>query len=591
MLEPEYFNDKADRMIEIYRELEDFIMHDIADRLLKSQSVSGTADRMMWKLQQMGESRAEIMNKLSRITGLSKKELKVLLQDAVMTSWSDDLQTFKKLGIEVTNPLENMAVASVMNAEYIKSQGELENLTRTAMNQSVQDLLQMLDEADMRVASGMQSYSSAICDILDRYAGKGLMIDYPTGTKRTLEAAVRMCVVTSMNQTSAQITNKYITEGRVEYVLVSAHMGARTQKEGFPYLSGHENWQGKVYRIRGSEEGFPNLLEMTGYDIDENGRGRVVNPLGLHGYNCRHSHKPWDKELKNPYTDENGNPKIDMKENSEQYEAQQKQRQMERAIRKTKRELLMKQNEIDGVAEVDVREMLQPEYDKLSYRLKEQNEAYNKFCEENGLQKHSDRLKVTGFKRKQAVKTSARARAYERWDDNKKSSQVGLSSSQGGIDVPEHPRPVLQESIDCSDKKAIEVVLDSFEQKAILEKMETACVITRSGEVYICYGTENRVFPDVDLGEKLLGAIVSHNHPMEYSEFSFSKADFELFNDYHLEVLRGVDVKYKYEFTRNSAKVDEHISIFDLTEEDTAHEESIMRAERAHIGYRRWLNE
>ena len=206
MLEPEYFNDKADRMIEIYRQLEDFIMHDIADRLLKSQSVSGTTDRMMWKLQQMGESRAEIMNKLSQITGLSKKELKALLQDAVMTSWDDDLRTFKKLDIEVTNPLENAAVMSVMNAEYIKSQGELENLTRTAMSQSVQDLIQMLDEADMRVASGLQSYSSAVCDILDRYAGKGLMIDYPTGTKRTLEAAVRMCVVTSMNQTSAQIS-------------------------------------------------------------------------------------------------------------------------------------------------------------------------------------------------------------------------------------------------------------------------------------------------------------------------------------------------------------------------------------------------
>ena len=418
MLEPKYFNDKADRMIEIYRELENFIMQDIANRLLKSQSVSGTADRMIWKLQQMGECRAEIMNKLSQITGLSKRELKVLLQDAVMTSWSDDLQTFKKLGMEVVNPLENVAVMSVMNAEYIKSQGELENLTRTAMNQSAQDLIKMLDEADMRVANGLQSYSSAICDILDRYAGNGLMIDYPTGTRRTLEAAVRMCVVTSMNQTSAQITNQYIVEGGIEYVLVSAHLGARTQQEGLPYLSGHENWQGKVYKIRGSEEGFPNLLEMTGYDIDQNGRGKVVNPLGLHGYNCRHSHKPWDKNLKNPYIDDKGNPKIDIGENREKYEAQQKQRAVERAIRKTKRELLMKQSEIDGVAEIDVKKMLQSEYDKLAYRLKKQNEAYNKFCKENNLQKHSDRLKVAGFKRQQASKTNGRARAYEYWKVN-----------------------------------------------------------------------------------------------------------------------------------------------------------------------------
>ena len=47
----------------------------------------------------------------------------------------------------------------------------------------------------------------------------------------------------------------------------------------------------------------------------------------------------------------------------------------------------------------------------------------------------------------------------------------------------------------------------------------------------------------------------------------------------------------KYEFNRNKMGIDEHKSIFDLTEEDTAHEESIARAERAHIGYRRWQNE
>lgn len=430
MLEPEYFNDKADRILEIYRQLEDFILRDIAGRMLASQSVSGTADRLIWKLQQMGESRTEIMNKLSQLTGLSRRELQSLLQDAVMTSWDDDLSTFNALGIEVANPLENAVVSSIMDAEYRKSQGELENLTRTVMNQANQDLMRMLDEAEVRVASGIQSYSSVICDILDNYAGKGLVIEYPTGTKRTLEAAVRMCVVTSMNQTSAQITNQYIVEGNIEYVLVSAHLGARPQQTGQPYLAGHENWQGKVYKIRGSEPGFPNLLEMTGYDIGNDGKGKVVNPLGLHGYNCRHSHKPWDKTLRNPYVDENGNLKIDAKENRKLYEAQQKQRTMECAIRKTKRELLMKQDEIDMVAEIDVKDILQQEYDRLSYKLRQQNAAYNEFCRENGLQKQSDRLKVAGFKRAQASKTTGRARAYEHWKSKQLQPKTPMEKSK-----------------------------------------------------------------------------------------------------------------------------------------------------------------
>lgn len=441
MLKPEYFNDKADRMIEIYQELEDFIFRDIAERLLKSQSVSGTADRLIWKLDQMGESRAEIMKKLSQLTGLSRRELQALLQDAVMTSWSDDLSAFNMMGIEVVNPLENAVVMSVMDAEYKKCQGELENLTRTTMNQSQNDLARMLDEAEMRVASGVQSYSSAICEILDNYAGKGMMIDYPTGARRSLEAAVRMCVVTSMNQTCAQITNQYIVEGNIEYVLVSAHLGARIQQPGQPYLAGHENWQGKVYRIRGSEPGYPNLLEMTGYDIDENGSGKVVNPLGLHGYNCRHSHKPWDKSLRNPYVDENGKPTIDTEESRKLYENQQKQRAMERSIRKTKRELLMKQKEIDSIAEVDVKEIIQGNYDRLAYKLRQQNAAYNEFCENNGLQKQSDRLKVAGFKRVQASKATGRARAYEHWKEKeyenpiKQESRKSVAKDSSGVKI------------------------------------------------------------------------------------------------------------------------------------------------------------
>lgn len=412
MLKPEYFNDKADRMIELYRQLEDYIFKDIAYRLLKSQSVSGTADRLIWKLEQMGESRAEIMNKLSKLTGLSKRELKELLQDAVITSWNDDLSTFNQMGINIVNPLENQAVMSVMNAEYQKCQGELDNLTRTTMNQAQVDLTRMLDEAEMRVANGVQSYSSAVCEILDNYAKKGMVVEYPTGTYRSLEAAVRCCVVTSMNQTSAQITNQYILEGGIEYVLVSAHLGARIQQPGQPYLAGHENWQGKVYRIRGSEPGYPNLLEMTGYDIGENGAGKVVNPLGLHGYNCRHSHQPWDKALKNPYVDEKGKSTIDTEESRKLYQNQQKQRAMERSIRATKRRLLMKQQEIDLVAETDVKEILQNDYDKLAYKLREQNKAYNEFCTGNDLQKQSDRLKVAGYKREQAAKANGRARAF-----------------------------------------------------------------------------------------------------------------------------------------------------------------------------------
>lgn len=415
MLQPEYFYGKSDRMIELYEQLQMWILKDITRRLLSAGEMTATADRLIWKLKQMGESQAEIEQKLRKLTGLTQKELRSVLQDAVLTSWEDDRATLGQLGIELSNPLKNAAVIRVMDAEFKKSLGELNNLTRTTMKQSQIDLINMLDEADLRVAAGVQSYSAAVCDILDRYAGRGIYVDYPSGTRRTLEAAVRLCVVTSMNQTAAQVTNQYVVEAQTNYVLFSAHLGARVKQKGQPDLAGHDLWQGRVFCIRGSELGYPNLLESTGYDIDPvTGVGTVVNPLGAHGYGCRHSHKVWDKRLRNPYVDENGEMKIDSEENKKRYELQQKQRAMERSLRAWKRKLIEKQEQINNPREdMDIGK-LQQEYDRMAYQLTQKNKAYNDFCKQNDLQPQYDRIKVADFGREQTKQANQGARRYKK---------------------------------------------------------------------------------------------------------------------------------------------------------------------------------
>lgn len=99
----------------------------------------------------------------------------------------------------------------------------------------------------------------------------------------------------------------------------------------------------------------------------------------------------------------------------ERYNLSQKQRAMERSIRKTKRQLLMKQAEIDGIAEVDVKEMLlESEYGKLSDKLLRQNKAYNDFCRENDLQPDYVRTKTVGFGSRQQKQADTLAKAYRK---------------------------------------------------------------------------------------------------------------------------------------------------------------------------------
>lgn len=419
MIYPDYFdnNEIQEKIISLYQQLEDFILHDIANRLLKNSSMTATADRLIWRLQQMGESREEIMRKLQEITRLSRKELRALLQDAVLTSWEDEKPFYNSLGVAVSNPLENAEVVRIMDAQYRKSLGELSNLTRTTMEQSQKDLMNMLSEMDMQIAFGVKSPTTAVCDILDRYAGQGVYVNYPSGTRRTLEAAVRCCITTSAMQMTGQITAQYIGQYGVEYVCTSAHMGARVAQKGQPPLAGHDNWQGRILKIKGSEPGFPNLLESTGYDIVD-GVGKTVDLRGLYGYNCKHSVQPCSKDSPNRWRDKDGNliiggEKVDSEKNRKRYEISQKARAMERAIRETKRQLLMKEAEINGVAETDVKDILQPEYDKLAYKLRTQNKRYNEFCESNGLKKEIDRTKKSGFGRKQAAKANGAATRYQ----------------------------------------------------------------------------------------------------------------------------------------------------------------------------------
>ena len=477
-------------LISYEQELEDWILQDIAMRLLKAEAMAGTTDMELYKLRQLGLHQNEIVKRLSALTQKSTAEIRRLLQDAVLTSWDDDKSTLSRLEIDAVSPLENPVVMELLDAEFKKTLGEVNNLTRSTMMQSQRDLMHMLNEAEMRVAAGVQSYSAAVCDILDQYGRTGVMIDYPTGTRRTLEAAVRMCVVTSMNQTAAQVTNHYIAEHNVEYVLVSAHLGARTQGKGQPYLAGHDNWQGRCYKISGSEPDAPNLAETTGYDI-VNGTGHVLNPLGLHGYNCRHSHKPWNKSLRNPYLDENGNLKIDSEENRKVYELQQQQRAMERAIRQTKRQLLVKQAEIDGVAETDVKTMLQPEYDRLAYRLRTQNQKYKQFCADNGLQTQADRIKVAGFKRAQSAKTNGRATAYQ----NRRTGKAAHSVNTGA-------------KVKYDENRTYRIDLESYDENINDSLSTVAKELAKLGDAD---GFEHSVFVDLNTGE--IGRYVTDRLP------------------------------------------------------------------------------
>ena len=130
--------------------------------------------------------------------------------------------------------------------------------------------------------------------------------------------------------------------------------------------------------------------------------------------------------------------------------------------------------------------------------------------------------------------------------------------------------------------------LEYYEAQIVKAPIENGIIITATGDIYHCTGELNTLTPILELGEKLRGAIVTHNHPVgSANEYSFSDDDWYLFRDFSLKILRGIDEKFIYEFNRNPNDLDDKLSAA-LDETFLAHMINIDRAKIFSYGYRRW---
>lgn len=150
----------------------------------------------------------------------------------------------------------------------------------------------------------------------------------PTDNLR-LEAYVRREINTTMNRSAVEMQFERAGEVGCGHIIISSHAGARPGC--FPY-------QGGVYTLEGTYDPEYEALEDTSYG----------EPDGIFGINCRHFPMPWFKGLNMEYGEEERNPASllegpDGEEitNSQVYEADQRQRECEREIRRYERQSRM----------------------------------------------------------------------------------------------------------------------------------------------------------------------------------------------------------------------------------------------------------
>lgn len=410
MLSPEYLARIAEGSEEIASQLHTYIIRQIIDRMMirigrGDDYLLTSSDR--WRiqiLQDAGYLLEDITAELSRVTKRQEKEIKAAMEEAGIKALEYDHKIYEAAGLSPMPLTQSPALIRLMERNYRATLGEWKNYTRTTAQSAQRLFISECDMAYNKVMSGATSYTQAVKAAVENVASGGItLIQYRsknTGDIRndTIETATARAVRTGISQATAQITLKRMEEMKWEVVLVSAHVGARNIG-GIP--ENHELWQGKFYSLPQYGHRFPDFYYSTGY-------GDIT---GLCGVNCRHSFGPSDGE-NNPYDP------IDTEENRNQYEKEQRQRTLERRIRKTKREVMGLQEAVEKCQDKAAKFKLQQALDRKSYLLQRQNGVYSEFCKKNNLRTQSERLQIARWSREQAAKARGAARRYqnEKWE-------------------------------------------------------------------------------------------------------------------------------------------------------------------------------
>ena len=324
MLSPRYLEGMSDEIVDIYAQLEADILQDMARRIAKLGKITEATKWQAQLLAETGALKKNINKYIKKYDPVIQREIKAIYNDAMVKNARANNRIFEDaLGHGVSD-----INAQVMLASIQKTHSDLSRLTITTAYTTEQQFVQVANAAYMQVVTGAFDYDSAMKKACNQLAADGITgVQYRNGkpVRLQIEPAVRMNIITGVNQTASAMTMNNCDELGCDLVETTAHIGARPE---------HAAWQGEVFSISGTN---PKYRPFSVCEL-----GTIT---GLCGINCRHSYYPYFEGLEKHYT------QADLDEMEKQtvtyngqkmtrYEGEEKLRGIERNIRQYKRRAL-----------------------------------------------------------------------------------------------------------------------------------------------------------------------------------------------------------------------------------------------------------
>ena len=391
MLPPSYLDQMPDAFVQLWQQVEDAILQDVARRIGKMDAVTPTANWQLWRYQQTEAVRNDVVKLLARYSGKSETAIRKLLLQAATEAMEREDAIYYHYGMEPTPFEESAALNNLLDAGARQTCGTWQNLTATTANTVTGAFERTLDAAWLKVSTGAFDYKTAVKQAVDGLADSMPMVTYPSGHKDSIEVAARRAVLTGVNQTAGKLQVARADEMGVEFFETTAHGGARPS---------HAEWQGRRFHRGGAVDykgrHYPDFEAATGY-----GTG-----AGLCGWNCRHTFFAVFPELGDPpqWTQEQlrelnaRNIEWNGKKYTA-YEISQMQRARERNVRRWKKRYLA-----EDAAGLDTTDS--------AVRLRAARQSLAEFAQATGGRVDSARVSVPKFGRSEASRASAKSQAH-----------------------------------------------------------------------------------------------------------------------------------------------------------------------------------
>ena len=227
----------------------------------------------------------DLLNELSKISGLSVKDLKAILEKVARENINFADVYYKSRGLETPLYNENKALQRLVSSVYNISGAEFKNIAKSTgfrlLGDNGKPLLLNIDETYkyvidkcvVAISQGKETYQQSMKSTLKQLSSSGVRkIEYESGYSRRLDTSIRQNILDSIRQVSNEIQKLFGEEFGYNAIEVSHHSNSAPDHSNNDIENGKFDIDGHQFvKLDILKEQIKNGMEkeITLKDIDE----------------------------------------------------------------------------------------------------------------------------------------------------------------------------------------------------------------------------------------------------------------------------------------------------------------------------------